>query len=192
MTISAIVLAGGRGSRLGKEKHTVVIEGIKLIERVIAQASLLSNEIWIVFSQKRAKASASLYTYPGAKTVVDLYPGKGSLGGVYTGLVYSTNFINLVVACDMPFLNKDLLAYMVELSPGYDIVIPRIDHLMEPLHAIYSRNCLGPIENMLKENNLRSTDLLNSVKVRYVGKEEIDKFDPEHLSFFNINTQADL
>ena len=192
MTITSIILAGGRSSRLGREKLAEVIAGKSLIERAISSLSSLSQEILIVISQKQARSSLSLYTYPEAKTVVDLYSGKGSLIGIYTGLTHSTNFLNLVVACDMPFLNLALLRYMVDISPGFDVVIPRIGDQMEPLHAVYSRNCIGPMEKLIEKGNLKITGFFDSVKVRYVEKEEQDRFDPERLSFFNINTEADL
>ena len=192
MTITSIILAGGRSSRLGREKLAEVIAGKSLTERAVSSLISLSQEILIVISQKQARSSLSLYTYPEAKTVVDLYPGKGSLIGIYTGLVHSTNFLNLVVACDMPFLNVNLLRYMIDISPGFDVIIPRVDDQMEPLHAVYSKNCIGPMESLIKQDNLKATAFFDSVKVRYVGKEELDRFDPERLSFFNINTEADL
>lgn len=188
--MTSIVLAGGRSLRLGRQKFMELIAGESLIERVIGRLSLLGNEILIVISQRQAMIPLSLS--PGAKTVADLYPGKSSLGGIYTGLVLSTCCHNLVVACDMPFLNLDLLRYMIDLSPDFDIVIPRIGDEMEPLHAVYSKNCQAPIERLLKQDNLKITDFFDSVRVRYVDKDELDRFDPEHLSFFNINTQADL
>jgi molybdopterin-guanine dinucleotide biosynthesis protein A len=192
LTITSIILAGGRSSRLGREKLAEVIAGKSLIERAISSLISLSQEILIVISQKQARSSLSLYTYPEAKTVVDLYPAKGSLIGIYTGLVHSSNFLNVVVACDMPFLNLELLCYMVKIAPGFDVIIPRIDDQMEPLHAVYSKNCLRPMESLIKQDNLKVTAFFHSVKVRYVEKEELDRFDPERLSFFNINTEADL
>ena len=192
LTITSIILAGGRSSRLGREKLAEVIAGKSLIERAISRLSALSPEILIVISQKQARSSLPSYTYPDAKTVVDLYPETGSLIGIYTGLVHSSNFLNLVVACDMPFLNLELLRYMVKMAPGFDVVIPRIGDQMEPLHAVYSRNCIGPMEDLIKQGNLKVTGFFDSVKLRYVGEEELDRFDPEHLSFFNINTEADL
>jgi molybdopterin-guanine dinucleotide biosynthesis protein A len=192
LTITSIILAGGRSSRLGREKLAEVIAGKSLIERAISRLSALSQEILIVISQKQARSSLPSYTYPEAKTVVDLYPGKGSLIGIYTGLTHSTNSLNLVVACDMPFLNLDLLRYMVNIAPGFDVVIPRIGDQMEPLHAVYSKNCIAPMESLIMQDNLKVTAFFDSVKVRYVGKEELDRFDPERLSFFNINTEADL
>jgi len=192
LTITSIILAGGRSSRLGREKHTEVIAGESLLKRAAGRLKHLSQEILIVVSQRQARSSRSLYTYPETKTVVDLYPGKGSLGGIFTGLVHSSNFLNLVVACDMPFLNLDLLRYMIDSAKGFDVVIPRVDDQLEPLHAIYSRNCLKPMENQIKQGNLKIRGFFESVKVKYVDKDELDKLDPEHLSFFNINTEAEL
>lgn len=192
LTITSIILAGGRSSRLGREKLAEVIAGKSLIERAISRISSLSQEILIVISQKQARSSLPSYAYPEAKTVVDLYPETGSLIGIYTGLVHSSNFLNLVVACDMPFLNLKLLRYMVKIAPGFDVVIPRIGDQVEPLHTLYSKNCMGPMENLIKQDNLKITGFFDSVKVRYVGEEELDRFDPERLSFFNINTEADL
>jgi len=190
LNTASIVLAGGGSSRLGREKWAELIAGKSLIERAVTRLSSLSAEILIVISKRQSRSSFS--SYAEAKTVVDLYPGKGSLGGIYTGLVYSASFHNLAVACDMPFLNPDLLRYMIDLSPDFDVVIPRIGDLKEPLHAVYTKNCLLPMERLLKGGNLRVAGLLDSVRVRYVEKDEIDRFDPEHLSFFNVNTQADL
>ena len=126
------------------------------------------------------------------RIVTDIYPGKGSLGGLYTGLTASNSFYNLVVACDMPFLNQALLCYMVQLSVGFDAVVPRLGSMVEPLHAVYSRGCLATVERLLKQDNLKVRDILPLIRVRYVETEEIDMFDPEHLSIFNINTEADL
>jgi molybdopterin-guanine dinucleotide biosynthesis protein A len=135
---------------------------------------------------------SQLAQFPRLRFAVDIYPGRGPLGGVYTGLAASTTVYNLVVACDMPFLNPDLLSYMVQVAPAFDLVVPRVGKLMEPLHAVYSKNCRAPIENLLKQNELQVYKLFSLVKVRYVEAEEIDRFDPKHLSFFNINTEADL
>jgi molybdopterin-guanine dinucleotide biosynthesis protein A len=92
----------------------------------------------------------------------------------------------------MPFLNIALLRHLMESSPGFDIVIPRVAGNVESLHAVYSKNCLTPIEAMLHEGRLRITDLFHAARVRYVEEAEIEKFDPERLSFFNINSEADL
>ncbi|MBE0479588.1 MAG: molybdenum cofactor guanylyltransferase [Dehalococcoidia bacterium] len=187
--MTSIVLAGGRGSRLGREKHGEVIAGKGLVERTIGRLSVLSSDILIVISGRQSR---SLFTSLKARTVIDLFPDAGSLGGIYTGLVYARTHHSLVVACDMPFLNLDLLRYMIALAPEYDVVVPAVGSNVEPLHAIYSKNCLKPVESLLKQGNLRITAFYDQVRVRTVGGDEIDKFDPDHLSFFNVNTHADL
>jgi molybdopterin-guanine dinucleotide biosynthesis protein A len=81
---------------------------------------------------------------------------------------------------------------MIKLAANFDLVVPRWDGMVEPLHAVYSKNCLAPIEGLLKQGVLSIDRLFNLVKVRYMEAEDIDRFDPGHLSFFNINTEADL
>jgi molybdopterin-guanine dinucleotide biosynthesis protein A len=81
---------------------------------------------------------------------------------------------------------------MIQLSANFDLVVPRWDGMVEPLHAVYSKGCLAPVESLLKQGTLNIAKLFTLVKVRYVEAEEIDRFDPKHLSFFNINTEADL
>jgi len=124
--------------------------------------------------------------------MVDLYPGKGALGGIYTGLANADSFYSLVVGCDMPFLNRDLLCYLIDLAPGFDAVVPRIHDMYEPLHAVYSKGCLTPIRELMDQDRVRISQLFNLVKTRYVGKDEIAEFDPQCLSFFNVNTHDDL
>jgi molybdopterin-guanine dinucleotide biosynthesis protein A len=127
-----------------------------------------------------------------AKVIVDIYPGKGVLGGIYTGLANVDSLYSLVVGCDMPFLNRDLLCYLIDVAPNFDIVVPKIDGLLEPLHAVYSRECLARIKDLMDKDELEISQLFNLVKTRYVGKDEIARFDPQYLSFFNVNTPDDL
>jgi molybdopterin-guanine dinucleotide biosynthesis protein A len=81
---------------------------------------------------------------------------------------------------------------MIQVSADFDLVVPRVGNKVEPLHAVYSRGCLAPIGCLLEQGNLRVSQLFPRVRVRYVETEEINRFDPRHLSFFNINTEADL
>jgi molybdopterin-guanine dinucleotide biosynthesis protein A len=187
---SGIILAGGRSLRLGHDKVLEKIDSQSLLERVISRIDPLCREIIIVTAQERALPQ--LDGHSKLKTVSDIYPGKGSLGGIYTGLVTSNSLYNLVIACDMPFLSQPLLSYMIEVSDGFDFVLPRLNNMFEPLHAVYSRKCIAPIETILNQGKRVIIELFKFVRVRYVETEEIDRFDPGHLSFFNINTQEDL
>ncbi len=190
LDISCIVLAGGKGLRLGRNKVSETVGNRSLLERVILNLSSLASDIIIVTAT--AQPFSQFIDYPKLRIATDTYLGKGPLGGIYAGLVASDSFHNLVVACDMPFLNQGLLRYMIQLSPNFDLVIPRVGDMVEPLHAVYGKGCLVHIEQLLKQDNLGAFELLSRVRVRYVETMEINRFDPKHLSFFNINTEADL
>ena len=190
MDISCIVLAGGKGLRLGHNKVLEPIGDGSLLKRVVNSISSFKSEIIIVTAS--GQSLPQLAEHPRLRIVTDIYPGKGALGGLYTGLTASHSCCNLVVGCDMPFLNQALLRYMAQLSVGFDAVVPRLGSMVEPLHAVYSRGCLATVERLLKQDNLKVRDVLPLIRVRYVETEEIDMFDPEHLSIFNINTEGDL
>ena len=111
---------------------------------------------------------------------------------IFSGLQASSNHHSLVVACDMPFLNLALVRHMQSLAGAYDVVIPRVQQFTEALHAIYSKRCLPHIESRLRAGDLQVTGFLPDVRVGYVEQAEIEIFDPDHLSFFNINSQEDL
>lgn len=161
-----------------------------MLDLVITCVTPLARETILVATSKNTPVKSE--KYPDLKVVTDVYPGKGPLGGIYTGLLNSISFYNLVVASDMPFLNPALLRYMVKVSVDFDLVVPRVGELVEPLHAVYSQNCIAPMEHLLKHDELPVRRLFPMVRTRYVEADEIEQFDPEHLSFFNINTQADL
>jgi len=188
--MSSIVLAGGKGLRLGRYKALVELDGESLVQRVVSKLSFLNSDIIIVIAE--GQQSPQVAGYQKLRIVTDAYPGKGPLVGIYSGLLSSDTSYNLVVACDMPFLNQHLLGYMLQISAGFDVTIPRLGKMVEPLHAVYSKKCLDVIERLLGEDSFKIDQLLSLVRVRYVEAEEIESFDPEHLSFFNINTKENL
>ena len=189
MKVTSIVLAGGKNRRLGRNKALETINGRILIEHVIERLKPLTSDILVVTSRE----GFSLPDAWQASVLVDQYPDKGPLGGIYTGLLASKSSHSLVVACDMPFLNTELLRYMVKQSRDFDVVVPRIEEgKLEPLHAIYSKSCLDNIKIQLDRNQLRADSILDTVRVRYVERVECQRLDPQLLSFFNINCQLDL
>ena len=189
MKVTSIILAGGKNLRLGRSKALETIDGKSLIDCVIERLKPLTNQILVVTSQEQLDFPVTC----NAEILPDLYPGKGPLGGIYTGLLAARSSYSIVVACDMPFLNTELLRYMVELSSDYDAVVPRLgERMIEPLHAIYSKSCLGNMKTRLERNQLGVHSFLNTVRVRYVEQAECQRLDPELLSFFNINYQSDL
>ena len=190
MEINCIILAGGKSVRFGHDKILEKIGTASLLEKVISCVNPLSNKIIIVTSKERS--FGQLAKHPKISVVSDILPGQGSLGGIYTGLVKSDSIYNLVVAADMPFLSESLLRYMIKASDGFDFILPHIGEWYEPLHAIYSKNCIDPIKSILEQGHKVIVKLFDYVKVRYIEAEEVDRFDPKHLSFFNINTKEDM
>jgi len=189
MGVTSIVLAGGKNLRLGRNKTLETICGKTLIERVIERLRLITSRILVVTSQEQP-----VFAFTGEiEVLADIYPGKGPIGGIYTGLLASPSLYSVVVACDMPFLNTELLSYMIELSPGFDAVVPRLEEgMLEPLCAVYSRSCLGVMKAELEHNHLQIRQSLSRLRVRYIERAELQEIDPQFLSFFNINRQSDI
>ena len=187
--MTSIILAGGRSLRLGRSKPLQAIGGKSLIQWVIDRLAIFSTEIIIATAHGEAIPCVS---DAKIKTVADIYPGKGPLVGIYSGLVASSSPRAIVVGCDTPFLSVGFLEHMTRISSIFDAVVPRIENEVEPLCAVYSKTCLAHIQELLEQNDLRIDRLFGVVKVRYVEEDEINSFDPEHLSFFNVNNQADL
>jgi molybdenum cofactor guanylyltransferase len=190
LDVNCIILAGGKSARLGRNKLIEKLGGRNLLERVIARLAYFNSEIIVVAAQD--STLPDLAGLSGIRIIKDIIPGKGSLGGLYSGLTASDKIYNLAAACDMPFLNLKLFEYMIGLAQDYDAVIPLVKNFKEPLHAVYSRNCLPAMQYLIEKDQLSILELFKIIKVRYLNAGEIEKFDPKHLSFFNINTEAEL
>jgi molybdenum cofactor guanylyltransferase len=190
LDVSCIALAGGKSTRLGRDKLSELIGGTTLLQRVVHTLSLFDCEIIIVAQQP--SSLPHIASHSRIRVVRDIYPGKGALGGIYTGLMTSRSFYNLVVAADMPFLNGNLLQYMLDVAEGMDLVAYREGDRFEPLHAVYSQTCVIGLAALLPLSNVRLIEILRLAKTRYLALEEIERFDPQHISFFNINVEEDL
>lgn len=188
--MGSIILAGGSGSRMGQDKCSIVLNGKSLLRRTMDHLNELGEEIILVIGEGQLPPRPQLRD--NVKIARDSYKGKGPLMGIYSGLKASRDDYSLVVGCDMPFLNVSLLRYMAELAPHFDVVTPRVDGLPEPLHAVYSRRCINVIEEIMEKGRFKVNTILERVRVRYVEEREIDLFDPDHLSLFNVNTPTDL
>ena len=188
--VSGIVLAGGKSRRLGRDKAVEPLGGEPLITRVLARLSRIAEHAVVVVNEA-ARASV-LPLGDSARAAVDLYPDSGSLGGIFTGLTAADAEWGVVVACDMPFLSVGLLEHMLTLRSGHDAVVPVLEGRPEPTHAIYSKACLPHIERRLQASDLKIARFFDDVRVSYLPENEVDRWDPDHLSFFNVNTQEDL
>lgn len=188
--VSAIVLAGGLSRRLGRDKAVEPFGGEPLIARVIRRLESLTTETIVVVNNEARGEELPLPD--AAEITVDIYPDSGSLGGIFSGLAAAANDWGFVVACDMPFLNEELISRMLTLRQDFDAVVPVLNGYPEPTHSAYSKACLPHIERRLKANQLKIAGFFDDVRVRTVTEDEVDAFDAERLSFFNVNTPEDL
>jgi molybdopterin-guanine dinucleotide biosynthesis protein A len=184
------ILAGGRSTRLGRAKAFEEFGGASLLEMVIRRLSVFDYPILIVTSQSQYGRISEYF--PERTIVLDLYPGTGVIGAVYTALLTANTNRVFVTACDMPFLNTALIGSLIAMSACYDAVVPDSGGMQEPLHAVYSKSCLKPLERLIKQDRLCILDLFDTVNTCRVAEDEIDRLDPGHKSFININTEEDL
>lgn len=183
--MTGIILAGGNNSRMGMKKAFLTVNGVKIIHHTLHVFKNIFQEIIIVTNTPEDFESF------GVKIVKDSVRGKGPLGGLYTGLVEARYERCFVTACDMPFLNEQLIRYMTNIT-GYDIVVPVIDGFYEPLFACYSKKCADFAAAQIKNNNLKISDILPLADVRAISEDEMKRFDIGLESLININTTEEL
>ncbi len=186
-SVSGLVLVGGSSSRMGRNKALLPVGGVPLIERVLAALQPLATEILLITNEPAP------YAHLGLPCIPDERPGYGPLMGLYSGLKAARHEAVLLVACDMPFLNPAVLAQLVELLPGYDLVIPRTAEGLHPLHACYRRStCLPAVGAAIAAGERRMIAFHDRVRVREVGEDELAAYDPAGLTLLNVNTPAEL
>lgn len=184
----AIVLAGGDSTRIGQPKTLLKLNGATLLERVVGLLRPHFHQITVVTNY------GHLFNHLPVTITRDLFAGrdKNPLRGIHAGLLASTLPYQFVVACDMPFLNLDLINYMGVYAPEHDVVVPRIGSYFQPLHAYYSRSCINIIERQILNRDFKIINFYARLNVKTIGLNEIVKFDPHQDSFFNINTWDDF
>lgn len=186
MTVSGILLAGGRGTRLGEDKRAVRILGTSLLDRAAALLESVADDVVIVSRDGGGGLGR-------ARIIRDEIPDLGPVAGLLTGLRAIRHGHALVLPVDMPLLAPQFLAHLVLVSTGWDITVPQWIRL-EPLVGVYSAACLRPLEQYIRVRRASVADFVRSadLTVRYVPEEEIRRFgDPARL-FLNVNDRVDL
>ncbi|MBI5901878.1 MAG: molybdenum cofactor guanylyltransferase [Deltaproteobacteria bacterium] len=183
--LTAAILAGGQSSRMGFNKAFIEIEARPIIERSVKLLKGLFRDVIVIANDVPA------YERLDVRVASDLIKGAGSLGGIYTAIFHSGSNHTFVTACDMPYLNADVIGKIISSAGGYDAVVPFIGSELHPMHAIYSKRCLKPIRSMIDEGNFRIKDLFNRIDVRRLVVEDF-KGLPAALSVTNVNTREDL
>lgn len=173
---------------MGADKRFILVGRETLLERSCSVLRQLFEQVCVVIAQDSPLLQSEV------PVVRDLIPSCGSLGGLYTGLRWAKTPYIFLAACDMPFLNPDVIRYMVCLKDQADIVISRWETRLQPTHAVYGRSCLPVIEEMLDCQNRKIQNMINhpALRVRVIAESEIKQIDHDGCSLFNINTPADL
>ena len=180
--VSGIVLAGGRSSRMGTPKAVLPFGGVPLITRIVDILRPLCGEVIVV-----ASPGQDLPALP-VTLVRDEVPDQGPVGGMYYGLKAARRYASFVTACDSPFLNPTLIAYLVSQLAHHDAVVPQWNGRPQPLHAVYRTSVWPFLAEQLDRGELRAAALFERVRTRTCEEREIRKFDPEGLSFVSMNT----
>ena len=187
--IAGVLLAGGKSRRMGIDKRMLVVKGETLFNRALSVLVKIFQEIIVVVGQDNFSLKSER-----VRVVQDVIPNRAAAGGLYTGLLYAESPRVFAVACDMPFLNPVAVKYLVSISDKFDLTLVELRRGLQTMHGIYSKGCLSILEEMVKGENLRLQDLGNeaSLLVRKVSESEILPYDPNLLSFMNLNSPADL
>jgi molybdopterin-guanine dinucleotide biosynthesis protein A len=184
---TGIILAGGKNTRMGENKAFLEIDGERLIDKTMNLYRQIFADIIIVTNDP-----LSYVEFTDAAIATDIYKGKGPLGGIYTGLFYSKSDYAFVCPCDMPFLNKGFVEYLLAQTGKYDVIVPALAEGYQPLHAVYSRNCLPSIKRLLLLDKLKITGFYRDMRVLAISEEQIRPFNKDGRLFQNLNTPEDL
>jgi len=187
--LSIVIQAGGESSRMGQDKALMPFLGQPLIQRVLARVEKLGDEILVTTNHPDD------YQFLGLRLVPDIIPGRGALGGLYTALSAASEPLVAVVACDMPFVSASLLAAERDLlsDPGLDAAIPKTGHGTEPFHATYRcSTCLPAVEWAIEAEKWRADAWYARASLRFLSPEEVRRYDPEEMAFWNVNTPEEL
>ncbi|HWF61636.1 MAG TPA: molybdenum cofactor guanylyltransferase [Nitrospira sp.] len=186
--VTGVLLAGGKSRRMGEDKRFILVGQRTLFERSCAVLCELFEQVCVVIAQDSPSLQANV------PVIRDIIPDCGSLGGLYTGLQRAQTQHIFLAACDMPFLNQDVIRYMVRLKDQADMVISQWASRLQPTHALYGRDCLPVLEEMMNLHNRKIQSMIGhpALRVRVIAEMEIRQIDRDGHSMFNINTPADL
>lgn len=189
MNVTGVVLAGGKSRRMGEDKRFLTVGEETLLMRTTSVMVQLFPEVLVIIAQDSPPLMVS-----GCVVHRDLIADCGSLGGLYTGLAKATGDRIFVVACDMPFLNPDMIRWFIGRDPAADIVMARLPSGVQPLHALYGKRVLPVLERMAISRELKIQQIVSepSLHTTFVSPSEWGEQDPLSLSFQNVNTPADL
>jgi molybdopterin-guanine dinucleotide biosynthesis protein A len=183
--MTGIVLAGGRNSRMGRDKATLPWQNTDFLHTILQKLSSVCTELIVVTNNPPPEGIA------GVRFVSDLIPGCGPLSGIHAGLHYATSQVAFITACDMPFLQPAAVSWLFEQVQGWDAAMPFTNALAEPLFACYTKTCIPAIENLLQQDIRKTQQLLQYIRCKQISSDDLRAFDPALKLLRNINSPAD-
>lgn len=180
------IIAGGKSGRFGSDKSLYSYEGKTLIQHVFSAISPVFNDVVIIAND------SGKFSFLGLPVIPDIIPGLGPIGGIYTAVQKLESERIFIFPCDMPFLNTEFIRYMTEIPDIYDIVVPEISGYYQPLHAIYSKNCITAIRRNIDAGDYRMSGFFEGYNIRAVGEDEIGFYDDPEKMFRNVNFREDI
>ena len=185
---TGVILAGGQNKRFsGKNKAFVRLGGKRILDRIYDIFNGMFQEIILVTNDPLEYFEWDL------TIVTDLFPKRSSLTGIHAGLFYTRSPYAFVVACDTPFLKREIINVILDAAaPNVDVVVPETTKGFEPLCSLYSTACLKPLEHQLANDKFKIDRFFDKVRVKKIEEPILREKDPDLISFFNINTPDDL
>jgi len=191
------LLTGGKSSRMGEDKAFLDFGGQTLLDRALTVMTPVCGKVAIVgdparFAQYKSSKYGSAKYGP---VVADIFPGCGPLAGIHAALVHSKAELNLMLAVDMPFVSRELLAFLFATAEGADnhaiVTVPRTSKGFQPLCAVYRRDFSVAAEQALRAGKYKIDAAFSSVSVRVIEEDELAAAGFSEQSFFNLNTPQD-
>jgi molybdopterin-guanine dinucleotide biosynthesis protein A len=191
------LLAGGKSSRMGADKAFLDFGGQTLLDRALTVMGAVCGKVTIVGDpDKFAQYGSSKYgSFKYGSVVADIFPGCGPLAGIHAALVHSPAELNLMLAVDMPFVSRELLAFLFVIADEADnhaiATVPRTSKGFQPLCAVYRRDFSVAAEQALRAGKYKIDAAFSSVSVRVIEEDELAAAGFSEQSFFNLNTPQD-
>jgi molybdopterin-guanine dinucleotide biosynthesis protein A len=172
---------------MGTDKGLLEFRGKKLFSFILDQVQGVSDDVYIISNREDDDIYVPYRVFPDK--ILDI----GALGGIYSALSYAQNALCLILACDMPFVNRALIELLRTEAAGFDAVIPELrDGMLEPFRAIYRTTCLPAVKAAIDAGERRAVSFLPQVKAKRIPPAALAQIDPNLESFVNINTPEDL
>ena len=184
---TGVILAGGMNTRFsGRDKAFLSVGGKRILDHLYHLFDSLFEDIVLVTNDPHK------YLEWDMNIVTDLFSVRSSLTGIHAGLFYALNPFAFFAACDTPFLKKELVETIIRsIEKRFDVVIPKTPAGLEPLCAVYSKECLKPVERQIRQKKFKIEQLFQKRRVKKIPEKILRQKDPELISFFNINTPQD-